>query len=827
MAYIPVGTFIGENNTPNAINIPGIPSLAGIVGIGSRVKTVANEEHTRGEVLDETLTVAGSAPHTATLALRSNRSLQTTTVYRDGSALSDSFVSFNAPFILGTSAGTYDVTTNNAIAVSLDGLPFVTILFVNGAPGTTVVGSQVTVSASLSGAGAAATRAEIAAAINTGLAALTAAGYGAAYATVASDATTGIMITSPIATPSANVSVMNAIATSATTAIFGAAGASNRNAQSIITISALVYNASSVYTIDYVDIDSTADTLDNASVMDIVRVGTFQGVGNFEQFVDYQLTGDTVDWDVEVPATFTGTVAETYDISTNDNLRISLDGRVAVTIDLNGLASPPLGYANPSSAAAATAAEIVANINAVLANSVAYGAEYDQVASVETVAGSDYVGLTSPTNGEAGSITIEAPASLSATLAIFGLSAASLPYTVVGSGVQPAIGSAYFATYDITRPDADYNVQKIFYSTGSARADLGFANTNNPLMCGVEVAFRQGAQSVAVVQVDDSSLPGSPTRQEFDDAIAATLTTDAITELVVLSTSLDVQVDIRDHVETASSKYGQRWRRAWMGMPRNTSPGDRDTANTFVYRATRTLQVSPESPGRGRYFIVAPPQLTGVSVTYTLEDGSTETVDHDSTILAVAAAARRSSLGNVADTLSKKNLGGFNTSDITAPWSLTQVNSMASQGVFVIQFDGGNFAVLDPVSTEAGGGGVAKFLYDNGSPQKDNLTRKLVQASNANLIGRVPSSLTDFIQDVKLTFGGVISGEIGNATIAPYTTQAGTIRGINYNTDIDVVNDPNDPTQYEATYGFFLRYPALRIGGIFTTDSLPVSGNFG
>lgn len=814
MAYVPVGAFIGENNTANAVNIPGVPSLAGIVGIGSREKTIYNEDQIRGEVVGEALTVAGTPPHIATLSLRSNRSYDNTTVYRNGNAISDSSFTFNAPFILGTAAGPFDVTVNNAVSVSLDGLPFVTIIFASGAPSTAVIGSQVTATGTLTGAGATATRAEIVTLINAGLAALTAAGYGAAYSAVATDATTGIRITSPNSGTTADVRVRAPLGTSALVTLFGAPAAANRDAQTIITLTTTIYNASSVYTADYVNINSTLDTLDQVPVDAINAVGSFPSTGDYEDGVDYVQNGNDVDWSVDTAATFTGTVAGTFDVSTNDNVRLSFDGRTAVTIDLNGLGSPPRGYANPATPAAATPSEIAANINAVVANNVAYGVAYSAVA---TVSGS-FVVLTSPTEGTGGSVEILAPTSLSATLAIFGLQTASLPYLVVGTGTAPTIGSNYFVTYNITRPTADYNVQKRFFSLDAARLDLGFAGVDNPLMCAVEVAFSQGAQSVAVVQVNDSTLPGSPTRQQFATAIQATVVTDAVTDLVVLTTSLDVQLDVRDNVEQYSSREGQRWRQAWFGMARDTSPGDRNTQNTFIYRATRSLQVSPTSPGRGRYFMVSPPQLSGVSRTYTLPTGATETVEHDSTILAVAAAARRSSLASIADTLSKKALGGFNTADITAPWDPEVVNDMASQGVFVISFDAGNFAVLDPVSTEAGNGNVAAFKYDSCAPQKDNLTRKLVQAYNANLIGVVPTSVDDFIQDIKFLTGGVISGEIAATNIGPFRTAAGTIRGVSYDLDIAVSADVNDPTAYTVTYSFYLRFPALRIQGTFTVQ---------
>jgi hypothetical protein len=254
-------------------------------------------------------------------------------------------------------------------------------------------------------------------------------------------------------------------------------------------------------------------------------------------------------------------------------------------------------------------------------------------------------------------------------------------------------------------------------------------------------------------------------------------------------------------------------------MPMNTDVGDRDTADTYVYRATQTFQVSPDSPGRGRYILVAPPQRSSVSIDLLQDDGSTETITGlDSTYLAVMLAAKRSSFTVPATSLSMKSVnGGFNIDDITNPWLQEEINLMAENGVMVVELDGGNMLVRDPVTTEFGVGGLVSFSYPSTTAQKDNISRKVVQALTANLVGIVPSDLSDFIVDIKLFIEDVLSAEIGTG-IGPFRDDNGVTRQIDINKDIEVSQDPNRPTRFYFKYFFFLRYPALQFFGEFSVD---------
>lgn len=845
--YVDPGVIIGEVLVPGAINVATVPFTIGLIGVGSRNKRVTNETVIRGLVEGETLSgIAGTPPHiSSALANRAQRSADTTTVFRDGVALADSLTSFPAAFVEGNTLATRDLTTTtatngatiNALTLSIDGQTPVTLTFVDGASAVSVSGTQIDVTTALGTAGAAATIAEIAAGINLGLgdAAAQPLGYGPIYNGVATVGSTGLLITSPaggVGAPNASVSdvqILPGVAdeagefTDVNTAGAGTElfGATTVRAVTTVEIDPLVFDASATYTIDYVttiDADDKIDDLENTGVVAAVQVGTFAGGANFTQSTDFQLTGDTIDFTVDTAATLDAT-PETYDVSTNDRINISLNGRAAIEIDLNGLASPPLGYIDPTTPATAAANELAANINAVLNNSSIYGAEFNSVASAVTVGADTFIRLTTPDEGDNTSITFFAPSTLDATNEIFGIQSTQFPFTVLGTGKKPALASNYFVSYDITRPTSDYNVQKRFFNLDQARAEIGPTTDANPLMIAAEIAFANGAPSVVTVQVNDVSAPQFPTRQEFQNALNALKSSDTVTEVVVLSTDLAVQTDLKDHIETESAPTEKHYRRGYFGMNRDTAIGDRNTPDTFVFRSSQTLQFGPQSSGRGRAILVAPPQESGVSRDITLENGQVSTVNLDSTFLAAAVAARLTSFTSPASTLAKQTVTGFNLSDITSPWEKPERHAMASEGVTVVTFDAGNFVLLDPITTERAGGGVVTFEQISAGTQKDNITRKVDRALDANIVGIVPTDLADFLIDIKLVIRSVLTGEIGSNAIGPFRNADGTTRQIDISSDIQVEQRANDPTEFDFRYFFNLRLPALRLFGEFSVDN--------
>lgn len=809
--YVDPGVIIGEVIPPTGISVATVPDILGIVATGNRKKRSTNEAVQRGKVSDEAITPDPAIPHTDTLVNRGDRRISNTTVRRTLNnqviELPDSAVSYLAAELLGSDAGPYDLTTNNAIGLKVDGGREVTMTFTDGVAAVVVTGSLIAVTTPLTTAGAAATRQEVADGINAGLAAAATLGYGPTFATVASDETTGIQLTSPTSGPYSDVQVLAPFANDATAALGFTTPA---KAATVLEIADAFYDGSATYAVDYVAIDSQIDALENTATS-IIRVGYFAGVRSFTENNDYLLTGGDLDWSPDSPAEVTGSITETFDISTNDSLRLAFDGKAAINIDLNALVSPPPGYTNPAAPAAATAAEIANNINAIMSVASGYGPLYGAVAS--DVGGK--VKLTSPSEGLASSVEIAAPASNDATTTIFGLSTSQLPYVVLGAGNTPATGSIYFATYEYDRPADDFNVPKRFFSEDAMIQDLTPVSAENRLSMLGQIAFDNDAPSIIVSQVDDQSTPGFPTVNEVADGLEGLERTSLVTDVAVDDVRLNSQVQLLTHIENQCAPTEKNYRCGWFGMPDGTEVGDKDTPDTFVYRSAVTLQVAPDSPGRGRLFLVAP---TGVQRVITNEDGSSTTLSLNSVALAVAIAARHTSFTSPAVSLAGKTIIGFDVNSFPT-YLKAERAQLAQNGCLVVTNIGGRLELLDPVSTEAGGGNLPSFMYRSLSSQKDNVTRAVDKAIDRNLRGVVPDDLADFIFDIKIIVGSVLTSLIESGAIGPFRDANGVSRDIDLSKDIQAEQSKNDPTKFFFKYFYFLRYPALRFFGEFSVDN--------
>ncbi len=809
--YQDPGVLIGEVITPAGLSLATVPDVLAIVAKGNRSKRNINEGVLRGKISDEAITLAGVAPHTATLINRGTRSIQNTQVRRTllGTEIvvPDNDVSYPAAVLTGSAAGPFDISTNNAIGLKVDGGLPVTMTFVDGVAAVVITGSIIAVTTPLATAATAATRAEIAAGINVGLAAAATLGYGAAFSAVATDATTGIQITSPTTGVVSDVQVLAPIATDATTILGFTTPAL---APTVVEIAAASFDSSATYKIDYVALDTDIDSLAGIATS-IIRVGSFAGVTSFLTATDYQLTGGDIDWSIDAAATFANGITEDFDISTNDLIRLAFDGKAAVEIDLNGLASPPLGYADPLPPAAATAVEVAANINAVLSANVAYGVTFNAVAA--DVAG--VVVLTSPNQGAGSSIEFSAPSATDATTIIFGLTTSQLPLTVLGIGNRPAVSALYFATYEFDRPTADFDNPKRFFTEDQMIQDLTPVAAANTLSVYGQIAFDNNAPSIIVSQVNDLSNPGSPTVNETTSALDALEQSSITTDVLVADTRLNVQTALLAHIENQSSPTEKNFRSGWFGMATNTAIGDKDTVDTFVFRAARTLQVASDSPARGRLFLVAP---TGAQRTITNEDGSETTLTLDSTAVACAVAALHTSFTSPAVSLAAKNIIGFDAT--TFPTFLKgERKQLASNGTFVVTETGGRLNILDPVSTEQAGGALPQFLYRSNSSQKDNVSRAVDRVLDNNLRGVVPEDLADFIFDIKLFIAQVLTSLIESGAIGPFRDATGASRDIDLVKDIQAEQSTTDPTKFSFRYFFFLRFPALRFFGEFSVDN--------
>ena len=568
-----------------------------------------------------------------------------------------------------------------------------------------------------------------------------------------------------------------------------------------IVIDSSVYISTSVYVITYIAPSSTMDTPINAPVVKLDMVGSFPNVTSFVIDTDYQLTSGKVDWSLSTEAELTGIPVGPFNLATNSNIKFNLDGLPDLTVSVVG-ATP----------AATTAAEVVSALNAAMVANINYGVPYTNAASVSA----GKVKLTGVVLGQLGSVTLKQASSASANMEVFGIASSALPLTVNGTGMQPVIGSVYYITYEITRPVTDYNTPFQFYSSASAYQIIGWPDFDNPLANYVNICFDQGAPSVFCI------IATSTADIDMITALGASEAKVGMTEILPISTSLNVQIATLQSVTNMSSLLEKKPRRGWYGMARGTQIGDQSTPNTLLYLAGVTLQVPGDSPGRGRSIVTAPCEC---QITITLLNGSTLPIQLDGTALAAASAAVLTGFVSASTSLLRKTLAGF---DVITDYSDQQRHLLASGGVSVVSLRGGVPTLTDPITTEVAGGGLQEFSEISVMVQKDKVAAEVGQQIDTNLVAIVPDDLSDFISDIKIVIANTLRGMISSGDIGNYTNANGTQRDINLQTDIQASQSTNDKTQFNFRYWFNGKYPAKRFFGQFSIDNpffAPSQGN--
>lgn len=840
--YLDPGTYQQEVLVPGGGTPATLPLSAGLIGLGSGVKRAVNEAVIRGKITAEPVTFAGT-PKVDTLVDRAYRRQAATTLYKNGVPLQATDWLFQNAFINSNASTAVDTTIGGGkgtLTLSLDGRTPIAIEF-SAAPATPaalLAGTTNRIVVPHGAVAGATTLTELAAAINSAFLFATAAvlgvdasqAYGVGYGAVATiDGGGKLVITSIDSTAKSDVAVWASYPTAgdltaaqisfsgSTVVESGVGGDNGAHAKTVVQL-VQAFSNTAAYTIDYVSVSSLTllDALVNTGLQTIVRVGDFQSVTTYNPTVDFTASGNNISWTgTHVTGVLTGLVG-TYDLSTNATVSLSLDGKATIDIVLTGLGTPPPGYVNAAAPAAATAAEVANNINAVLAASSKYGTRYRAVASVVSLK----ITLTSPNSGQSGIVEVDPSLSGYAGLAVFGLQPTQLPYSVRGTGQAPVAGNTYYATYDYTRPASDYNHPKQYFRVEDVYADIGNQTQTNFLAIAARLAFQNGAPSVFVVQVDDRANPGVATQQAYEAALAAAGQVDGITEFVLLDPRSSLQVDLFQFLITQNSPTVAKPCRGWYGMPKGTVIGDRDTPGTFIYTAAQVLFSTPDSPGRGRSFLMAPDKA---NTTITLADGSSATVTLDGTFLAAAMAGAYTARASVADAMVNSTLLGFDAAadnTNTFPIYLTaQRKLLAAAGVWVLTNKGGKIVSLDPVSTERANGAKAEFEEPALSSEKDATVAAINQVVNGNLVGVTPADLADFVLTVKQTIGSAIQSKIDDGSIGPYKDTNGRTRRINYSTDIQVFQSAQDPRKFIFNYFFNGRYPAKYFFGNYSVDN--------
>ncbi len=816
--YTDPGVSIEEVQVPGSVSLTSSRSLC-VVGIAPRTRRSTDEVVIRGKIYDEALSSwSSSSPYRHLLANPSNRDRTQAILYKNGNGLGLGEWSFVAAALVGLewAGATVDVSSGTGTAqyftLTLDGKIVVTI---DLDAAVTAVG----------GAPAAATATDICDAINYDLGNVAGAhftNYGTSYASVATHATGAVneilTLTSPLTTSASDVKILLSLSADGASIISNAGWAPTATvgvqAPTYVEVIDSSYTSTATWTIEYVGIDSLSDPLDNATattpLQDLIRVGAYQGASTYLLNTDYGQTGNTIDWDVAawVNAAVAATVAGPYNTAALTNLYISVNAGAVLTVAL-------------TSGAATTAATLAADINTALVASTSYGPAFAHFAS-DNAGTLEFAYQPAFDNfpvehGYASSVVFYTGAADAFQL-FFG-AAVSQPYEVRGTGERPDFGAVYYSTYNYTRPSEDYDFPvKVYDPSGVLAYTSPLTATNyvgNDLAIAGLIAFDNFAPTLWLMQINDSTAPGIPTTTQIHTAIDLCGEKSGITEVVVLDTTLDTAVYLQSHVSSMSSSAERKPRRGWYGMERGVAVGDPDTPDTLVHRATRTLQPGNTSPGRGRQILVAPTECSRV---LTLEDNTEVTIELDGNYIATAVAAYFTSLPGAADSMVRKTIQGFEI-DTFEEYVKGERHTLADNGTTVVTLDAGNFRMLDPLTTEAGGAGVVSYEEPAASWQRDILTSSVGTLIDNNLVGVVPTNVADFIVSTMQWIMLAIKANIENGTIGPYRDAAGNVRDIDPSSDIKVWQSESDPRTFYFRYWYNLKYPAKRFFGEYSVDN--------
>jgi hypothetical protein len=556
-----------------------------------------------------------------------------------------------------------------------------------------------------------------------------------------------------------------------------------------VEIKSEYYISGATYEFEYVAVGRMDDATSYAIKKLLYVAGTPDGSRVYRQGIDYQLDSNGhIDWGIVTPALVIGANTEPFNLSTNNRIKIGIDGKIPIEITITGV--------EPNNV---TASEIATAINSALSADPNYGGSYGSVASVD----GEKVKLTSVLIGESGRVNFYMPSANDATNTIFGITPPAVYY---GSGVRPAPGEVYYVRYDIERPDDEYS---------EALAELGPMNVQNDLRIGAALALENGAPVVGVVQVKDDDGDGIYLLSDWMRAIDAVTKSSYVTDICILTTDKEVMAYVVRVIEEEASQLKNHWMGGWFGLAKGTVDGDRDTVDTAIWIATNLLQVPAQSQGRGRYVLVSTPVSAGVR--RLIEDTDTRTdieVDLDTTFLACAVMGRQAGLVPIGDILLRKQIVGFLAEGVSD--NEVSASRLAANGVFCVIYKGGRLICFDPITTDVSR--EEMFAEPSIRVQKDYLAYRIRKRLDDLVVGVVPDDLDSFIYEVKTQIALELEAAIFDKIIGAYTDDSGRPRAIDMFNDIKVVRDPTRKTEFRFMYWFNGRYGVKRLFGEYVVD---------
>lgn len=851
--YLPPGAYVTEEPVQPIPGFTGLPRQVCLIGEGDPNKIVVNERKVRGYITDEPVVPTSGGVIVANYPTDQKKT--TFVVKRNGDALDPS--KYTLTDVVPTSAPTY---TTPAGSIPAGTYSYLLCFEVNGVISSGLAFDAVLASSGNISLAAIPTFAYGSAKINGDTVTVRRRLY-------RSKKDTPEVYYAYASPPLSDNSTTTYVDSTLDGALSTAIDQTILNGLTIVTLSNDAYDSSDVYTISYQSLTREGnggnrfdklveDTRDLAAT--VLRVGSFAGTNSFDKDVDYQLrvspgvtltvsgndvtasgsiftsggvfrainVGDylvvgqkiakvltitdddqaTVDdsegglpagsqqafyymngklyWKSAAAASLTGSVAPgTVTYSGSETLKLTIGNGAEVTV------SPTSG--------SKTASQLATSLNSQLTS---YG--------VGVTDSGGYIVLTTTAKGKGAIIEIGS-GSLNDSLGFIAGQRA------VGSGRVPAQGEEYYVSYKAKRPSTDFNRPIISTSYDAFVQKVGPVSSTNALALAGQMVFEQSPPFIYHIQVQNTGTGLAAQDLDYIEAIKGAELNAELTDIIVLGhptangggKKASIRAALREHVENMSSLQNRAERIGWFGMPVNTAAGDGETPGTFVYVATQELQVSADSPARGRFVLTGP---SWVKKTYRFADGTVKQFTLDSTYLAAAVAARNAGFLGPAEGLLRKEIFGL---DAAETLSRGDRDYMASNGVNLLVPKAGRNLLFDPVTTDLSS---AEFREINVMNQKDNVVKRVRKAVDDQVVGIVPDDLAQFIIEVKSVIATQLASAVADGAIAPFQNDDGTVRNISLADDIVVEQRASDPTTYDFAFAFFVRFTAKRLFGTFS-----------
>jgi len=385
-------------------------------------------------------------------------------------------------------------------------------------------------------------------------------------------------------------------------------------------------------------------------------------------------------------------------------------------------------------------------------------------------------------------------------------------------GKEPTPGQTYYVSTKHVRPTGLLNTPILINSLEIGRALLAPSEVDNHLYIMNEIAMGDvGAPGIYIVQVHDSDGDGAFTDLDFKDAIVASESPRAISDLIVLS-HFSSLTDQLNSLNRMADPFKRRLRMGWIGAPTPTLVGSEDESGSLVNLSKRVLQVYGNNPAHGTRVLVGATYATRELL---LDNGVTEVVDLDGSFVAGALAALVASFSVPSATVLRQQLAGFKT--IQTYGDAESPDNMVLGAANVIPFldlGAGIYQIMLAVTTDTF---APDFSQINAMTQKMYVTKQVRTELDSKLIGLVVPSAEAGVGLIKSFLVQELLMLQGRGLIGNYAKADGSERPLDPSKDVVVFRDSSDPGLYHIVYNYFLFATIERIFGLYSIDRADMS----